>query len=127
MSTDMTNSLPGGRKPDWRLPDIVAIATARIPFKPPQHRHFRSALADFKEAIEFLVDLDGPVPARGEGPALYVGDVRVTEAERIDDSRYRFLAFDIAALKPGTPIEWGWSDARADERQKTGFAFEPPR
>ena len=82
MATDASRPIAGAPRPNWELPDIVDIKMSRVPFRPRQHKYFRSALAEHTEATEFLVRLSGPVPIRALGPALFVGDTQVAEAHR---------------------------------------------
>jgi hypothetical protein len=73
--------------------------------------------------VEFMVRTDGPIPVRALGPALFVGDVAVTECERVEDTLYRFLAFDIDQLRQGAPIAWGWMKDPVPQRKSTRFTF----
>jgi hypothetical protein len=127
MASDAGTPIGGAPRPDWRLPEILDIKISRVPFKPREHKFFRSALADFKEAVEFTVTLSGPVPIRALGPALFVGDVQVAEAEAVDERTYRFLWFHPEQLKSGAPIGWGWLDALPQERKATQFRFDLAR
>jgi hypothetical protein len=117
----------GNPQENRNLPDVVDIAIRRVPFTARRYKHFRSALARHKEAVEFMVRLSGPVPIRALGPALFVGDVSVSEAEAVEDKLYRFLAFDIARLKAGAPITFGWNNASESQRKDTGFRFDLPK
>ena len=114
---------PGPGRHEMNLPDVVDITMRRVPFKPPQYKYFRSALADHKEAIEFMVRLTGPVPIRALGPALFIGGVQVTEAEKVEETLYRFLAFNIKQLEAGAPIAFGWDNAKPAQRKETQFRF----
>jgi hypothetical protein len=124
MAIDVTQPIPSGPRPKWELPEILDIRIRRVPFEPPKLRNFTSALAVYKEAMEFLVHTSGPVPARALGPALYVGHVQVFGGQRVDDHLYRFLALDFDRLEPGAPISWGWINSPEAERQSTRFRFE---
>src|SRR5262245_22693026 len=127
MATDASRPIGGAPAPDWRLPDIVDIQIRRVSFRPHEHKFFRSALAEHKEAIEFLVRLSGPVPIRALGPALFVGETQVAESEAVEETLYRFHAFDHQRLEPGAPIAWGWLDAPPNERKRTTFRFQLAR
>ena len=127
MATDASRPIAGAPRPNWELPDIVDIKMSRVPFRPRQHKYFRSALAEHTEATEFLVRLTGPVPNRALGPALFVGETQVAECEAVGDNTYRFLAFDHQRLEPGAPIAWGWLDAPPEERKRTSYRFEATR
>ena len=43
--------------------------------------------------------------------------------QRIDDTHYRFLAFDLDRLEDGAPIAFGWTGDRREERRPTEFRF----
>jgi hypothetical protein len=126
MPTDSSNRLPSAPKPDWRLPSVIDIKIRRVRFEPHKHKHFKSALARFKQAIEFRVKTSGPVPARALGPALFVGDTEVSESELVggETTSLRFLSFFPKTLPPGAPISWGWMGATRRERQKTEFRYD---
>jgi hypothetical protein len=115
---------PKDVRPDWTLPDVLDISMRRVDFTPRQYKYFRSSLAEFKEAIEFRVRLSGPVPVRALGPALFVGDVPVTEAVAEKDDLYRFLAFNLKQFKAGAPIAWGWIGTPKAARKVTHFRFD---
>jgi hypothetical protein len=127
MTIDTAQPLSGGPRPEWDLPEILDIQTRHISFKANQPRHFKSALAEYKEAVEFMVHTSGPVPARALGAALFVGDVQVTESQQADNNLYRFLAFDLDRLKPGAPIRWGWINTPKEQQQGTRFRYEESR
>jgi len=115
---------PKTRRPAFGLPEILDIEIRRVPFAAPKRRNFESALARYKEAIEFTVRTDRPIPARALGPVLYVGDTPVTECAPVETNTYRFFAFAPRALKRGAPISLGWSGEAPSERKATGFVFE---
>jgi len=115
---------PKTRRPAFGLPEILDIEIRRVPFAAPKRRNFESALARYKEAIEFTVRTDRPIPTRALGPVLYVGDTPVTECAPVETNTYRFLAFEPKALKRGAPITLGWSGERAEERRLTKFRYE---
>jgi hypothetical protein len=99
----------------------------RIPFQAPRLENFTSRLAQYAEAIEFIVELDGPIPTRALGPALYIGDIEVHESERLNDTTWRFLAFDSDRLQIGAPISWGWMADPPQLRIPTQFRYEVQR
>ena len=114
-------------RPKWELPAIVEIRIRRTVVRAPEHKHFRSALPDRREAVEFLVRTSGPIPARALGPALFVGDVEVAESQEAGENLYRFFAFDLDRLKPRAPIAWGWLGAKRNERIRTKHRYELAR
>lgn len=125
MSIDTSKPEREGARPKWDLPEIKDIQIKRIPFKPPEKRNLKSSLAEHREAVEFLVKTDGPIPVRALGPALFIGDAQVIEVQKIDENLYRFLAFDIGRLKKGAPISWGWiNDKTEEKKRKTRFIYD---
>lgn len=124
MSHDASKPVLVDSPPEWNLPEILEIRIKRIPFKPHRLQNFKSALSEYKEAVEFLVRTSGPIPARGLGPAIFVGDVQVIESQQVSDNLYSFLAFDIKRLKPGEPIRWGWINTPKEQQQMTKFRYE---
>jgi len=127
MTIDTTQPLSGGPRPEWDLPEILEIQIRRISFNATKPRNFKSVLAEYKEAVEFMVRTNGPIPARALGAALFVGDAQVIESQQKENNLYRFLAFDLDRLKPGAPISWGWINTPKEQRQRTKFRYEESR
>jgi hypothetical protein len=125
MPVDASQPLPAGPRPEWNLPDVLDIRVRRVPYAPPRRRHFKSALPDVKEAVEFLVQTSGPIPARAQGPALFIGDEQVVQSSPAGYNRYRFLALRPERLKEGERIAWGWVDDPPKERKRTRYRYEP--
>ena len=128
MSTDAASPGRGDRRerdlrPRWELPEIRELSIRRVPFKARELRNFKSRLARRGDAIEFVVETDGPIPARGSGPALFVGDTPVVEGGLVEDNLYRFLAFDPDTLEQGAAISFGWTDDPPEDRKATRFRF----
>jgi hypothetical protein len=124
MSIDASQKQPSPSVPDLTLPEIVGIKIRQIPFKAPKHRNFKSRLSPYTRAVEFMVHLKGPVPVRAFGPALYVGDVAVTEGTKVRETLYRFLAFNLEQLEPGAPIWWGWMKDPKELWKRTKFLYK---
>lgn len=124
MPLDVSKPTRDGTPPNWDLPEIQDMQIRRVPFRPPEHKNFESSLAKYKEAVEFLVRTDGPIPARALGPALFIGDIMVIENKKVDYNLYRFLFFDFDRLKSGAPISWGWINDPKENRQVTRFRYE---
>lgn len=124
MSFDSGSRIP--RRPPFSiaLPGVLSISIRRVPFQAPQLAHFKSRLARYTEAIEFIVETDGEVPTRNYGPALFVGDVEVHESERLGKTTWRFLAFEPDRLQPGAPISWGWMKDPKDARVPTNYRYD---
>jgi hypothetical protein len=124
MSTDRGFPISAGAPSPPRLPRLRALRIRRIPFEPPTLDHFESSLARYREAIEFIVETDGPVPVRAYGPALFVDDVEISHSEPLDETTWRLLAFEPEALRNGAPISWGWMKDPASARQQTDYRYE---
>jgi hypothetical protein len=105
------------------LPSLLALQIRRVRFEPPKWKHFESRLARHREAIEFLAETSAPIPDRAYGPALFVGELEIHEAQQMDATTLRFLAFEPDKLEQGAPITWGWMKDPADQRQVTRFRF----
>lgn len=124
MGIDAAQSDRRGPRPDWKLPAILDIRIARVPFKAREYRHFKSVYAEYDEAVEFLVRTDGPFPIRALSPVLYVGDEAIVEGEPVEKGTYRFLAFELDRLEPGAPITLGWPGQPPEVRKETDFRYE---
>ena len=123
MTNDQGTREPRGRRPDFRLPAVLGVTARRTRFEPPAHRNFESRLPALEDTVEFLVETDGPIPARALAPVLYVGDLPVTEVSALDETHYRFVAMTPDQLRVDAPVTLGWSGLAA-ERVETGYRFE---
>jgi hypothetical protein len=123
MSSDAGSRQPDDPKADFRLPELVDVRTRRIDFEPPRHRHFESDLAQYQEAVEFVVVTDGPIPIRSLGAALFVGDTALTEVSPVDENSYRFVAFRPNELHDGAGITLGWT-GQVLERGEPRFFYQ---
>jgi hypothetical protein len=124
MSSDPGSPIPRRPPAPTDLPRITQLSIRRVPFDAPRLRHFESSLSRYKEAVELTVEVDGPIPTRGYGPALFIGDVEVSHSERLGATTWRFLAFEPQLLKRGAPISWGWMKDPAEQRLRTAFHFQ---
>jgi hypothetical protein len=106
------------------LPRILSIRIHRVKFEAPKLEHFESSLSRYKQAIEFIIETDGVVPTRAYGPALFVGNVEISNSELIGKTTWRFLHFEPEELKPGAPISWGWMKDPKKNRMRTEFLYE---
>jgi hypothetical protein len=125
MSFDSSAPIPPRPPFTVALPRVLNIVMRRVPFQPPELVHFKSRLAHYQEAIEFIVETDGDVPTRNFGPALFIGDEEVHDSERLGKTTWRFLAFELDRLQTGAPIDWGWMKDRREARLPTGFRYDP--
>ena len=124
MSTDSGSPIAPRPAFPLDLPRIVSLKIGRVRFESPQLEHFKSSLSGHKQAIEFIVETDGVVPIRAYGPALFVGNVEVSNSELIGKNTWRFLHFEPESLKPGSPISWGWMKDPEQQRLRTEFRYE---
>lgn len=123
MSTDAGSPIPSRPPFSTDLPRIVDMRIRRIEYQAPKLENFESSLSHYRDAIEFVVETDGPLPARAYGPALFVGDVEVDNSEVTGETTIRFLLFDHERLQPGTPITWGWMKDPEKRRMSTEFHY----
>jgi hypothetical protein len=110
-------------RPRFDLPKVTGIEIRRIAWEPPRRRNFESALPKVTEAVEFLVETEEPIPVRGLGPVLYVGDAPIVEVRADDATHYRFVGLQPDSYEPGAPLSLGWS-GRPGERQPTPHRFD---
>ena len=93
-------------------------------------RNFPNPLEAVPDAVEIVLTLKSPIPARAMGPVLYVGGARLTESEAVDKEgkQVRFWAFDPSKLQEGAPIAMVWDgEALSKERKKAKFTYRPPK
>jgi len=111
---------------NFNLPNIKDIRIQQITYKPPKHRYFESSFSKYKEAIEFKVLTDGPIPVRALSPVLHIGNTSLTEGESLSPNEYRFLAFKINELENNAPIYFAWQGDPDNMRIKTRFTYRKP-
>ena len=126
MSIDQTPPLRVAPAPNWELPEVENVSIRSARFEPPKPRHFASPLAAQPNAIEIVVTLKSPLPARALPPVLYLGDTALTQSEAVDKDRrqIRFWGLDRARLAASAdaPIALGWLSASRETPQRTGAA-----
>ena len=123
MSIDSGKRLPDPPRADFTLPNVVDIQIQATTFDPRKPRNFAPTLASSKDAVEFIVKTDGPIPIRALGPALYVGTTPVTEVTEIAENTYRFVAMTKADLKQDAEIYLGWTGKAPGGAVKTAFQY----
>ena len=121
--TDYSQREPDAPRSDWTLPKVLDIKIKKIPYQAPKLRNFKSSLEQYKEAIEFIVKTDGPIPIRALGPVLYVGEAVVGEGSEIKKNQYRFLAFEFDELKSEAPISLSWPGEPPAKQELDAFRF----
>lgn len=125
MASDRGSRQPGLPSQDLELPEVLDVRIRQVRYEAPKRRNFTSALPTHREAVEFVVVTDRPIPVRALGPVLYVGDTPVTEVTAREKNVYRFVSFETKALARGARISLGWSGrTRKEDRTSTKFSFE---
>jgi hypothetical protein len=109
-------------KRHFTLPKVLDIKIRATKFEAPRHRHFVSSLRS-GDAVEFIVTTDGPIPGRAVGPALYVGDVIVTEVTTVGPNTYRFVTLALKRLKTNAPIVLSWTGQRPRDSKDAAFRY----
>nr|AHZ89321.1 hypothetical protein [uncultured bacterium 'pool 3 contig00022'] len=129
MASDSESKEPqAARIPPRHLPDIVDLVINRVPFQVPKLKFIKSAYADFDEALEFRVEIEGEIyMERAVTPVLLVGDVEVACLESLGASLYRFLAFppEEKRMKEDAPIMLAWPGLQP-EIQRSQYRFRSP-
>lgn len=124
MSTDAGSPIAPQPPFSLDLPRITSLRIRRVKFEAPSLEHFKSSLARHRQAIEFIIQTDGVVPTRAYGPALFVGNVEISNSERMGKTTWRFLHFEADTLTPGAPISWGWMKDSKEKILRTEFRYE---
>jgi hypothetical protein len=109
MSTDASGPVREPVRDIWTLPNIVRVSVEERTFDPPRLHVRRGKESRVHHAWSVTIQTDGEFPVRSATPVLFVGDVQLTETERVRKNRYRFLALDGERLRNGDPIGLGWS------------------
>jgi hypothetical protein len=124
MDGDFTTQEIRAPAPDiQRLPRIESVKAVRIRYRRPVQYAEGASRKETDAAIEFQVRTSDDFPIRALGPALFVGDVAVTESERLGDRQYRFVAYGEPRFEENAPISVGWIGSGTPERQPSNFAF----
>ncbi len=127
MSNDAGQQEPTRPRPTLRIPALTDMRIRRVPFDPPRLRHFRSALAEYGEAIEVQISTDEPIPVDvAVPPALYVGDVALTEMRPAVDGGYVFLALDQERLRDGAPMRLALPGSPPPDSERATFTYQTP-
>ena len=106
----------------WHLPEVLGITAARRRYAEPKQRYRDRQVVSFNEAVELTLRTSSEFPVRAWSPAIFVGDVALSDYEMIGPQTYRFYAFDIASLQEGAPVFIGWPQLPGTKR-RTGFTY----
>jgi len=109
MASDAAPRKPGLSRELWHLPNVTHVEVVRAHYKPPRPHVIQQKMRPVHEAVEIVIQTDGPIPERALAPVLFVGDVVLTESEPAGPLRYRFFAFDFDKLTEGAPLSLGWT------------------
>jgi len=126
MPSDKSVRMETGRPPRWELPAITEVQMRAAVYEPRRPKNFESPLSVVRDAVEFVVRLAAPLPARALGPVLWVGQTRLTESESLDKEakELRFWSFNRAELKAGAPISMAWMGEKpVKEKGKAKFTY----
>jgi hypothetical protein len=126
MPTDQTLPIRTAEGPRWELPEIVDVSIQAAAYRPRAPKNFVSPMEAAQDAVEIVLTLKSPMPARALAPVLYIGDARLTESEPVDkeNKRVRFWAFDPSKLKTGAPIAMAWTgETPPKEQEKAKFRY----
>jgi hypothetical protein len=107
------------------LPGLRSVVARRVRYGEPRRFVSDGEESSESDVIEIDVETDEEFYLAGTGPALFVGDVPITDSERVGDRQYRFFAPASLPLEEGAPIALGraGSGVPAPER-KTGLRLE---
>lgn len=124
MNRESRSSVPASPpKSLWELPNVEHIEIVRVRYEPPKAHVVEGRLQHVVEAVELLICTETPIPSRALAPALFVGEVTLTESEDAGESCYRFFAFEPDRLVEGAPIALGWT-MHGSPRRETGFRYQ---
>ena len=103
------NAFSEARKPEAALafPSLRSVQARRVTYKMPRRFIIKGEEKNIQDVIEIDVETSGEFPIAGTGPALFVGEIVVTDSERVAEHRYRFFAPATVALREGAPIALG--------------------
>lgn len=126
MPSDKSTRIETHRPPDWKLPEIRGVEMRAAVYEPRRPSNFESPLSVARNAVEFVVRLAAPLPARALGPVLWVGEKALTESESLDKEgkEFRFWSFERTGLKDGAAIALAWTGEKpVNEKGKAKFTY----
>jgi hypothetical protein len=117
----------GGPGKSLPLPTLLSITARRVTEKVPRRFVTNGKEYSTSEVIHVDVETSEPFPIAGTGPALFVGNVVLTDSEGIGTRKYRFYTPATAKLENGAPIALGRAGSGIPKREQTSklrFKFE---
>jgi hypothetical protein len=106
-----------------RPPDILDIEIRRVHYSKPRPYVDGTRLIEMREGIEVSVQTTEDFPIRALSPIIFIGEVPLTESERVREKLYRFYFPYIERLKEGDPIFLGWT-RDLKQREPTRFIYK---
>jgi hypothetical protein len=117
--------LPDPPKADLdQLPEVRQISFRLTRYPEPRRICVGTELVDLTTAGEIVVDFADDPPVRALAPAVWVGDVRLTEFYRVQVGRFVFIAPEPDRLEKGAPVRIGWAGSGDGTPVPTEFRFE---
>lgn len=98
-----------------KLPAIVSMKAEKVRYGRPQIRYEGTERVEHAEGVEILVETSFEIPERAISPALFVGDVPITDYTYVGKNKYRFHGFVPQALREGASVRLDWPDDRPEE------------
>lgn len=116
MNTDAEDREPSPAPlASWKLPEIVTLKAEKARYARPRVRYEGTDRVEHSEGVEILIETSFELPERAISPALYVGDVAITDYSYEGKNRYRFHGFDPNALREDAPVRLDWLHERPKE------------
>jgi hypothetical protein len=104
---------------------VLRVHAILVRYPKPKPHAKGSRIVEATEAVEILVETSAPFPVGAYGPVLYVGDVPLSESERLGERIYRFFGYEPTELEEGAPISVGWfGQDEKGRRTTTGHRFK---
>ena len=124
MDGDFTSQeMPAPAPEIQRLPEIESVRMTHVRYREPVQYAEGASRKETDEAIEFEVTTSAEFPIRALAPALFVGDVAVTESRRIGEGKYLFVSYGSREFDPGAPVSFGWFGSGMPELKPSKFTF----
>jgi len=113
----------GGSREPRLTPGVTGVQIRQVRLDPPISFYRDGRLVSAVDAIELLVRTTVAMPVLDITPALFIGEIPVTQYEQVEPNLYRFRVFDVDRLQRGARISIGWPFAPA-AKVPTPFVFE---
>lgn len=107
------------------LPNVTNVAFALVDYLPPREVPVNGTLVTYSDAVEILVETDGPIPPLGRSAVLLLGNSIVTDVRALDVNLFAFVAYEYRTFTTGAPLSLVW-DQPSGEIVTTSFTYQPP-